>query len=153
MHFSTSQDWVPTVHSQTVHYLWLPARVARRAKRKDTLTTIHSTVRSGLGCQDPHHHLKHGRSGKKTQVPPDHLLLYQIRKVSKYNTFILWLSQWYITRSRPHMLLCKPFLNGSHSNSGHPLKQLSPTNLTFLTFLATQSEHISQLPSSNLGGK
>lgn len=58
--------------------------VAQTAKRKHILRAIHSTVRAGLGCQDPHHHLKHGRSGKQTHFPPDHLLPYQIGKVSMH---------------------------------------------------------------------
>lgn len=80
MHFSTGQDWVPTVHSQTVHFSYCSVRSSQPAKGKHILTAVHSTVRAGQGCQDPHHLLQM----KQTHFSLHSLLPYQIRKVSTH---------------------------------------------------------------------
>lgn len=134
---------------RTVHLPWCPVRSCPGSQEEAHANSHPSAVRDRLGCH-AYCHLKHGRSGKQTLFLPNYLWPYQTEGPAF--TFLLWLSQWNITRPRPHILLSKPFLVSSHSNRGHPLVQLSHTNLTFSTFLAIQPEHINHFSASNLSG-
>lgn len=96
---------------RTIQLPWCPGRSCSGSQ-------VEGRYQPSLSSQPCHGycHLKHGRSEKQTLFLTDYLWPYQTERSAF--TFLLCLSQWNITRPRPHILLSKPFLDSSHSNRG-----------------------------------
>lgn len=135
--------------SQTVHF-WCPAESCPTAKREDVWTAVHAAVRADWAAEILT--ITWSMEEQESKRASLQITSCHTKSGGSARTFLLWLSQRSLTRAAPHTLLGKPLLDGSRSNRGHPLVQLSPTNSTFLTFLSIQSEYTNRLPASNLNG-